>query len=237
VRRALLLVLGVACGPAPVAGPDASTVVDSGVDGGSGGGGAPDAGAPDAGTGDSDAGPSPFAIAVVSFDAGPGAGYGQDKLPGVVLGPPYGQGDSSGSTDVLSLGKDGEIVLELGESIVDGPGVDLLVFENAFIGFVETGIVAVSDDGASWYEWPCAAVTDGGTEGCAGVHPVYSNPDNGISPTDPAVAGGDGFDLAQLGITHANYVRVRDSGVNHSYAPPTGGFDLDAVAVVNGVPR
>jgi hypothetical protein len=79
-------------------------------------------------------------------------------------------------------------------------------------------------------------VVDGGTEGCAGVTPVYSSPDNGISSTDPAVAGGDGFDLADLGISRARFVRVRDSGRNGSGAPG-GGFDLDAISVVNGAPR
>src|SRR5581483_12025285 len=173
----------------------------------------------------------------VSFTPGQGAGFGQNKMPGVVLGPPQGQGDGSGSTDVVSLGDQGEIVLETGITIVDWPGVDLIVFDNAFIGFIETGIVAVREDGGEWFEFPCAAVIDGGTEGCAGVHPVYSSPDNGISPTDPSVAGGDGFDLAQLGVARANYVRVRDSGKNAPYAGPTGGFDLDAISVVNGTPR
>jgi hypothetical protein len=221
---------------------DAGTPPDAGIDAGASDAGAPDAGDFDSGVQDSgapDAGlpPLPFGEAVVSFMPGPGAGYGQDKLPGVVLGPPQGAGNSAGSTDVLSLGKDGVIVLETGITIIDGPGVDLLVFENPFAGFIETGFVAVSEDGGQWFEFPCAAPIDGGTEGCAGVNPVYSNPSNGISPTDPTVAGGDGFDLAQLGVARANYVRIRDSGVNHSYAPPTGGFDLDAISVVHGIPR
>jgi hypothetical protein len=64
---------------------------------------------------------------------------------------------------------------------------------------------------------------------------VHSSPDNGLSPTDPAVAGGDGFDLATLGVARARFVRIRDSGAN-GYGGTTGGFDLDAVAVVNGSP-
>jgi hypothetical protein len=215
--------------------PDAG--FDAGFDAGTTDAGAGDAGDSDAGVPDAGIPPDAFADAVISFTPGPGAGYGQDKLPGVVLGPPQGAGDSAGSTDVLSLGQGGVIVLETGFTIIDGPGVDLLVFENPFAGFIETGIVAVSEDGGQWFEFPCAAPIDGGTEGCAGVNPVYSNPSNGISPTDPTVAGGDGFDLAQLGVARANYVRIRDSGVNHSYAPPTGGFDLDAIAVVHGMPR
>jgi hypothetical protein len=180
--------------------------------------------------------PTAWPDAVVSFTPGPGAGFGEDHLPQVVLGPPHGTGDSTGSLDVLSLGNGGSIVLEFTDwVIVDGPGVDFVVFENPFVGFIETGIVAVSDDGTAWREFPCAAVLDGGTAGCAGVTPVYADPaTNTISPTDPTVAGGDGFDLANVGLARARFVRIRDSGANRFYGPPGGGFDLDAVAVVNG---
>ena len=176
----------------------------------------------------------PFADAVVSFSPGENAGFGQDKLPGVVLGAPQG-GGSGGSTDVVSLGDQGTIIVEFTDiGLVDGPGPDLLVFENAFTGWVETGFVAVSDDGVTFAEWPCAADdAANGYPGCAGVAPVYASPDNDVDPTDPATAGGDAFDLADVGLGAARYVRIRDSGAN-PYAGTTGGFDLDAVAVVNG---
>ncbi len=179
----------------------------------------------------------PFADKVVSFLPGEFAGFGQDLLPDVVLGPPQGAGSGMGSLDVLSLGRGGEIILELTDlGVVDGPGVDLLVFENPFGTFAETGVVAVSEDGSTWHEFPCAATDrDGGYPGCAGVAHVHSSPDNGVSPTDPAVAGGDGFDLASLGVARARFVRIRDSGAN-GYSGTTGGFDLDAIAVVNGSP-
>ena len=69
--------------------------------------------------------------------------------------------------------------------------------------------------------------------GCAGVGLVYSNPDNGVDPTDPDVAGGDAFDLADLGLTEALYVRVRDAGLGDG-GGTAAGFDLDAVAIVGG---
>jgi len=179
---------------------------------------------------------NPFATKVVSFKPGEDAGFGQDGYPDIVLGPPHGTGAGMGSLDVLSLGNRGEIVLELTLGVVDGPGVDLLVFENPFGGFEETGVVAVSEDGQTWHEFPCDATNStGGYPGCAGVKPVSSSPDNGISATDPAVAGGDGFDLATLGVARARFVRIRDSGAN-SYGFTSGGFDLDAIAVVNGSP-
>jgi len=180
---------------------------------------------------------NPFADKVSSFSPGDSAGFGQDGYPTIVLGPPRGGGSGMGSLDVLSLGERGEIVLELTDiGVVDGPGVDLLVFENAFSHYAETAFVAVSEDGQTWREFPCDP-TDGthGYPGCAGVKHVFSTPDNGISPTDPSVAGGDGFDLSTLGVARARFIRIRDSGQN-GYGFTSGGFDLDAVAVVNGSP-
>ncbi len=177
---------------------------------------------------------APFANRVVSFKPGAGGTFGQDKMPGVVLGPPQGNGTAGGSMDVVSLGVNGEIVLAFdGLRLIDGPGPDLIVFENAFTGWQETGVVAVSEDGVTWHEWPCHADDKaGGYPGCAGVHAVLSNPDNGIDPTDPDRAGGDAFDLADVTVTQARYVRIRDSGHNPT-EPPSAGFDLDAIALIH----
>ncbi|MGC4119770.1 MAG: cell surface protein [Myxococcales bacterium] len=193
-----------------------------------------DAGSLDAATTDAGSEVPPFAQSVVSFTPGTGAGFGQDRFPDIVLGPPVGAGSTSGSIDVLSLGEGGEIVLGFGSlEIVDGAGPDFIVFENPFGGWIETGIVAVSEDGASWSEFPCAAEDKaGGYPGCAGVRSVSMAPDGGFSFTDPAVAGGDPFDLAQLGVARAKFVRIRDSGKN-TYRAPGGGFDLDAVSVIH----
>ncbi|MBX7097978.1 MAG: cell surface protein [Myxococcaceae bacterium] len=206
--------------------------------GGAGGGDASGGGVGGGGGTTADAGPvrgdDPFADAVVSFTPGPGAGFGQDRLPGVVLGPPDGAGDGMGSLDVLSLGQGGVIVLAFTDVLaVDGPGPDLTVFENPFGRFAETAAVAVSDDGTSWHEFPCASLDrDGGYPGCAGVQPVLATADSGTA-TDPLRSGGDLFDLAQLGVTRARFVRITDTGHNPT-GSPTAGFDLDAVAVVHG---
>ena len=190
----------------------------------------------DSGLDTAPAGPDPFADAVISFTPGAGAGYGQDRYPDVVLGSPEG-GGSSGGLDVLSLGQEGEILLAFDDlGMVDGEGPDLLVFENPFPGWYETGVVAASADGETWAEWPCDATdADGGYPGCAGVGLVYATSDNGVDATDPETAGGDAFDLADLGLPAARYVRIRDSGMN-SYDGVAGGFDLDAVAVVHAEP-
>lgn len=196
-----------------------------------------DGGPPDLATPDLNKVSDPFADRVVSYRPGEAAGFGQNHLPQVVLGAPDGGGPSQSGLDVLSLGRGGEIILEfLDIGLVDGPGPDLLVFENPFIGWIETGVVAVSEDGQNFFEWPCMAKDPAKKfPGCAGVNPVLSSKENGISATDPKQAGGDAFDLADLGISRARFVRIRDSGEN-SYTGVSGGFDLDAVAVVNGAP-
>lgn len=245
----MMAVLFVGCGPVvPVV--DGGALIDAGrsSDAGEPDAGLQDAGAFDAGpaedAGELDAGPfdaglldagTPWADRVSRVMYGPGAGFGQDRFPDVVLGPPQGSGTSSGSLDVLALGREGVIELEFTDLIaIDGPGVDLLVFENPFGTFFETGVVSVSADGLDWREFPCAAGdVDAGFPGCAGTKVVHGNPSMGVSATDPAVAGGDGYDLSLVGLTSARFVRVRDSGANRFYGPPGGGFDLDAVAVVN----
>jgi len=200
--------------------------------------GEPESGEPNDAAQDQPAGPDPFADEVVSFTPGPNAGFGAEKLPDIVLGPPRGSGANAGSLHVVSLGDGGEIVLGFDDIVVvDGPGPDLLVFENAFEGWAETGQIAVSEDGVDWLSFPCEATnTADGYPGCAGVHPVHAHADDpSIDATDPTSAGGDAFDLADIGATLARYVRIRDTGTN-DYAGNSGGFDLDAVAVVNGAP-
>ncbi len=183
-----------------------------------------------------DAEPSVFAARVVAFEEGENAGYGQDRMPEVVFGPPHGGGESMGSLDVLSLGKGGAITLELGVAAIDGPGIDLVVFENPFrYGtelFLEPGEVSVSDDGVTFVAFACK--DEAPFEGCAGLAPVRANPDeNAIDPRDPAAAGGDGFDLADLGLPRAQFVRIRDIERGPDVFVGSGGFDLDAVVVVH----
>jgi hypothetical protein len=192
---------------------------------------------------------------VVSFEPGPCAGFGAALLPSVVEGPPVGGGAMQGSIDVASLGSGGTIVVSFApNAILDGPGPDFIVFENPFlIGgnpddvYAEPGEVSVSDDGTTWLTYPCTPTPDPSSStgvappygSCAGWHPVFSNPNNGISPLDPSVAGGDAFDLADLGIARARYVRIADktaeSCPDAGERPTTNGFDLDAVSIVNAV--
>jgi hypothetical protein len=201
--------------------------------------------ASDAGPGEGGLAADRFVTGVASFTPGPCAGFGQSKMPGIVEGPPKGGGATQGSLDVVSLGVGGEIVLSFApNAIVDGPGVDFIVFENPFdIGgnpddpYAEPGEVSVSDDGTTWATYPCTATSYPYGE-CAGWHPVYSAPGNGISPVDPSTAGGDPFDLADVGLSEARFVRIRD--VSGEVCPDAGGptadgFDLDAISIVNAL--
>jgi hypothetical protein len=182
--------------------------------------------------------PLPFADELIDYNPGPGAGFGQDRLPEVVLGSPQGLGATAGSLDVLSLGVGGEVILGFGDrAIVDGPGPDLLVFENPFWPFAdptqvfaELAEVAVSDDGQRWHSFPCdpAPNPDGRWPGCAGWTPTL--PCEGPQPSHEA-CGGDAFDLASVGLKRARFVRLRD--LSTGGAAPSAGFDLDAVAILH----
>ena len=177
--------------------------------------------------------PTPFITEVVEVEFGEGAGFGQDQFPSIVYGPPLRAGPNSGSLDVVSLGMNGFIIVDFDQMIADGEGPDLIVFENVFIGWYETGIVSASMDGETWFTWDCDTEdSDNGYPGCAGASPSLSHPNNCIDARDPELAGGDAFDLADIGLSEARYIRVADSG-----ASGPGGFDLDAIAIVNGSPE
>lgn len=190
----------------------------------------------------------PFVDRVVEFKQGQGGGFNADQLPDIVLGCPHGGGDEIGGSHVLSLGHDGSITLEfLDNEVIDGDGVDLIVFENSIkpapnTGAVDPGYdlakVEVSEDGSNWKTFPY----DTGTrKGCAGHSPVYSNPDTDegkdISPTDPAKAGGEAFDIADVNLKVVRFVRITDLGLSTLGGKTTKGFDLDAIAAVHSRPR
>jgi hypothetical protein len=186
----------------------------------------------------------PFVDRIVSFEPGEGAGFGQDKLPEIVLGAPRGHGKLEPSDHVLSLGKGGKITLEFVDNeVFDEEGPDFIIFENAFLvapgddpgkGFFELAKVEVSADGKEWKAFAFDTIS---RKGCAGWHPVLANPDeNDIDPTDPQKAGGDAFDLKDVGLAMIRFVRITDLE-NTSGANGTMGFDLDAVAAVHSRPR
>lgn len=183
--------------------------------------------------------PSPFVARVVSFMPGDGGGYGADQLPGIVLGPPRGAGTLMGSLDTLSLGRAGEVTLELGSDVVDHAGPDFIVFENPFWisgiagrTYVEPGLVSVSEDGETFVPFPCDPEAAPEYPGCAGIRPVFSNPDGGPSPFDVLAAGGDSYDLGTIGVSRARFVRILDAGLGAALGGGKDGFDLDSIAIL-----
>jgi len=182
----------------------------------------------------------PFASEVIDFSPGSGAGFGVQSLPGVVLGPPKGKGTNAGSLDVLSLGVGGEITLGFGDRVIaDGPGADFIVFENPFwpMGdqtqvFAEFGAVEVSEDGETWYAFGCDVdvAVEFEWPGCAGWSPTLAF-DASQEALTHDLAGGDAFDLADVGLERARFVRVRD--LAQEGQAPSAGFDLDAVGVIH----
>lgn len=188
----------------------------------------------------------PFAAAVAAYVPGSNGGFGAERLPDIVLGPPHGGGATQGSLHVLALGIGGSITLEFApRAICNGPGPDFTIFENAFhIGssagplFTEYAYVAVSQNGMDFIEFPY----DPGTgAGLAGRTPVFSHPDNGIDPLDPSVSGGDTFDLDAIGLDWVRYVRITDvagaipdvGDMPQFTLAPNAGFDLDAAAALH----
>ncbi len=183
----------------------------------------------------------PYAQEVVSFEPGLGAGFGAADMPNAVLGPPNGKGVTSASLEVVSLGVGGEIILGFGgRVIVDGPGDDLIVFENPFWAssnpeavWAELGEVSVSADGETWHTWECDTEEVGVATwpGCAGWSPTLKYDACELLALDPEITGGDAFDLEDLGLTEARFVKIHDLAVDG--AAPSAGFDLDAVGLVN----
>ncbi|MFH1262414.1 MAG: hypothetical protein V1495_03080 [Pseudomonadota bacterium] len=191
--------------------------------------------------------PSPGSYRLVSFVPGTTrsgkpirTGFDLASLQTIVPFPPdYSLWASTAQTErVLPLGNGGEVTLEvMGGSIVDGAGADFVVFENPFIVngtngrevYVETAIVSVAekDEPGAYTEFPCQK-DEKGYPGCAGKVPVRY-----AAGLDLSSVGGDLFDLSDIGVIRARFIRIRDTGDNLSFMEGTEGFDLDAVGLIH----
>ena len=172
----------------------------------------------------------------------------QWQVPSNAMGRAQGSLGGLGATNgVVSLGDDGSIVLTFPAPIADGPGADFAVFENAFSAeFLELAFVEVSSDGAYFVRFPthCLATESIGDftdptayGGFAGKHVQGSG-----TPFDlKLLAGAPGLDVRR--VTHVRIVDAKGDGSNlDAYGNPvfdphptfgSGGFDLDAVGVLN----
>lgn len=168
---------------------------------------------------------------VITFGTEGGAGY--SYFPEILYGTPY-----FSMLDTVSIGNEGIIDIELGGyEIVNDEGPDFTIFENPFEGWSERAQVSVSENGIDYVAFPCDPFDPEETyEGCAGVTPInYSNDENVL--LDPESSGGDVFDLADVGLARARFVRIVDlyTCLDDEFCHSgEAGFDLDAMAIVHG---
>jgi hypothetical protein len=173
--------------------------------------------------------------------------------PQRAMGPATGK-----ASDVLSLGRGGSIVLTFDAPLMNREGWDFAVFGNSFSDtFLELAFVEVSTDGRNFVRFPTHSLTQNPVHAFGHVDPTDID---GFAGKYRA-GFGTPFDLEDLkdfeavrsGLVNLNdipYLRLvdvvgdgstQDHFGNKVYAPyPTkisAGFDLDGVAVLNGVPR
>ncbi|MCC6251153.1 MAG: T9SS type A sorting domain-containing protein [Bacteroidia bacterium] len=160
---------------------------------------------------------------------------------------------------VVSLGDGGWAVLTFDNPIYNGPGFDFAVFENAFIDeFLELAFVEVSSDGVNFFRFK--ATSNRPTDVQVGPFDYDDNASHydNLAGKYRALYGTP-FDLAELDgisgldINHITHVKVIDviGSINPLFATydknnniinehyptefPQGGFDLDAIGVINRV--
>lgn len=165
----------------------------------------------------------------------------------------YAQGNS---VDVVSLGDSGSITLSFPFPIMNGPGNDFAVFENSFSdSYLEFAFVEVSSDGLNFVRFPSTSLTP-----ITAQTDTYANSNTELIHN---LAGkyeqgyGTPFDLEDLvdstgiNLDSVLFVRIVDvigtvdpfyashdafgNIVNDPYPSDfaSGGFDLDAVGVMN----
>ncbi len=162
----------------------------------------------------------------------------------------------AGTTGVVSLGDGGTAELRFPKPIVNGPGPDFAVFENAFDDhFLELAHVEVSSDGNSFFRFPSVSNTQTSTQ-VGGFDSLDARKVRNLAGKYRANYGVP-FDLEELkgiaGLDLQNITMVRiidvvgsinmahgtydSSGtlINDPWPTPfaSGGFDLDAVGVIN----
>lgn len=187
---------------------------------------------------------------------GPLASFGSGSL---ALGP--ADAVPSDPTPVVSLGDGGRITLSFPQAITDGPGFDFAVFENGFGDeFLELAFVEVSTNGTDFVRFPSVSLTQTSTQ-VGSFDPMDTTNLDRLAGKYRS-GFGTPFDLGDVaGLSPAvdpdeiNYVRLvdvvgtldpahrtvdsLDNPINEPYptAFASGGFDLDAVGVINAVPE
>ena len=183
----------------------------------------------------------------------PSLGYASAGDSSAAIGP--------SDDNTVSLGDSGVAVLTFAHPIYNGDGPDFAVFENGFRNaadsaqaFLELAFVEVSSDGINYFRFPANSLTPDNVQ--LG-NPDYLNAGYLNNLAGKYVANyGTPFDLEELAgtpgldVNNITHVRIVDvvgdiSGhsshdslgriINDPYptAFPSGGFDLDAVGLIN----
>ena len=150
---------------------------------------------------------------------------------------------TSDSTHVTCLGAGGRITLGFPGFIQNGPGADLVIFENAIADtFLECAYVEVSRDGVNYVRFPNHSLTPAAVGSFGSVDPTNLT-GLGCKYRQPY---GEPYDLSEVGLSEAAYVRLVDvvgdgtafdSDGHVIYDPypnaQAAGFDLDAIGVLH----
>jgi len=162
-------------------------------------------------------------------------------------GPPQGGTTRAANSNVdqlVTIPNGGQLTIALDGVVVrDGPGPDIRIFENpfhvsgdAFRRWMEPATVEVSADGVQWHAFPVerddARRGDGMdpryyVSGFVGIESVLADPLARASDVGRPQAGGDAFDLADVGLSEVRYIRINDV--------PDDGLtpDIDAVVLIH----
>ncbi|MBP3253521.1 MAG: DUF4465 domain-containing protein [Bacteroidales bacterium] len=149
----------------------------------------------------------------------------------------------TGNLVCVSLGNGGNALVTFDRPIINGPGADFAVFENAFAEtFMELAFVEVSSDGVHFFRFPAVSTATEDSKQPSDYYNLAGNTDYHY---------GTGFDLddlednADLDKNNIRLVRIvdvvsgqdKDSKGNVIYDPVTpgysAGFDLSGVCVIN----
>jgi hypothetical protein len=175
-----------------------------------------------------------------------------------------GPAGTSPTDGVVSLGDGGRITLTFGQPIRDGAGFDFAVFENSITDtFLELAFVEVSSNGVDFFRFPAVSNTPT-TSQVLSFDNLDTTSINNLAGKY-RVGFGTPFDISEIpanplfnpfAVTHVRIIDVVGS-INPDYGTldslgnlindpfPTpfvnpnriGGFDLDAVGVLNAVPE
>ena len=165
----------------------------------------------------------------------------------------------AGANGVVSLGDGGTATCTFDVYISDGPGWDFAVFENGFGDeFLELAFVEVSSNGEDFFRFPAHSLTDTSIQK-QGFDSLDATLINNLAGKYKALYGTP-FNLAELDadplldVSKITHVRIADvvGSIDEQYASydtagrkindpwttpyPTGGFDLDAIGVINFSP-